>query len=199
MLAQASALQSDSSSLGTLINERAVQDLPLNGRNFFRLAQLSMGANEDGDNALQSGNRPDDRRSSTAVAVNGQHGYNNNFMIDGLDDNERYIGTIVVKPAMDALAEFKLITNGYAAELGRTAGGVINLITKSGTEYIPWQPLRVLPQRKDGCQELLRRSRAPLPHLNRTSSAAVSAGQSRRAIPSFSAITKVSGCGKARP
>ena len=54
-------------------------------------------------------------------------------MIDGLDDNERYIGTIVVKPAMDALAEFKLITNGYAAELGRTAGGVINLITKSGT------------------------------------------------------------------
>jgi hypothetical protein len=132
--AQASALQADSSSLGTLINERAVQDLPLNGRNFIRLAQLSMGANEDGDNALQSGNRPDDRRSSTAVAVNGQHGYNNNFMIDGLDDNERYIGTIVVKPAMDALAEFKLITNGYAAELGRTAGGVINLITKSGTD-----------------------------------------------------------------
>jgi Carboxypeptidase regulatory-like domain/TonB dependent receptor-like, beta-barrel len=132
--AQATALQSDSSSLGTLINERAVQDLPLNGRNFIRLAQLSMGANEDGDNALQSGNRPDDRRSSTAVSVNGQHGYNNNFMIDGLDDNERYIGTIVVKPAMDALAEFKLITNGYAAELGRTAGGVINLITKSGTD-----------------------------------------------------------------
>ena len=132
--AQATALQSDSSSLGTLINERAVQDLPLNGRNFIRLAQLSMGTNEDGDNALQSGNRPDDRRSSTAVAVNGQHGYNNNFMIDGLDDNERYIGTIVVKPAMDALAEFKLVTNGYAAELGRTAGGVINLITKSGTD-----------------------------------------------------------------
>ncbi len=131
---QATALQSDSSSLGTLINERAVQDLPLNGRNFIRLAQLSMGANEDGDNALQSGNRPDDRRSSTAIAVNGQHGYNNNFMIDGLDDNERYIGTIVVKPAMDALAEFKLITNGYAAELGRTAGGVINLISKSGTD-----------------------------------------------------------------
>ena len=67
------------------------------------------------------------------MAVNGQHGYNNNFMIDGLDDNERYIGSIVVKPAMDALAEFKLITNGYAAELGRTAGRVINLITKSGS------------------------------------------------------------------
>jgi hypothetical protein len=132
--AQTPALQADSSSLGTLINAQAVQDLPLNGRNFMRLAQLSAGANEDGDNALQSGNRPDDRRSSTAVAVNGQHGYNNNFIIDGLDDNERYIGSIVVKPAMDALAEFKLVTNGYAAELGRTAGGVINLVTKSGTD-----------------------------------------------------------------
>jgi hypothetical protein len=53
----------------------------LNGRNFIRLAQLSAGVNEDADNSLQSGNRPDDRRNSTAVAVNGQHGYNNNFMI----------------------------------------------------------------------------------------------------------------------
>ena len=55
-------------------------------------------------------------------------------MIDGLDDNERYIGSVVVKPPIDALAEFKLSTNAYAAELGRTAGGVINLVTKSGTD-----------------------------------------------------------------
>ena len=121
--AQATALQSDSSSLGTLINERAVQDLPLNGRNFIRLAQLSMGANEDGDNALQSGNRPDDRRSSTAVAVNGQHGYNNNFMIDGLDDNERYIGTIVVKPTVSSplVPEHNAII-GNTVLYGATAG-----------------------------------------------------------------------------
>jgi hypothetical protein len=132
--AQTPALQADTSSVGTLINTQAVQDLPLNGRNFIRLAQLSAGVNEDGDNSLQSGNRPDDRRNSTAVAVNGQHGYNNNFMIDGLDDNERYIGSVVIKPAEDALAEFKLVTNAYAAELGRTAGGVINLVTKSGTD-----------------------------------------------------------------
>lgn len=134
--AQTTALQSDSSSIGTLINSQAVQDLPLNGRNFMKLAQLSAGANDDGDNALESGNRPDDRRVGSAVAVNGQHGYNNNFLIDGLDDNERYIGSIVVKPAMDALAEFKLSSNAYAAELGRTAGGVVNLVTKSGTDQL---------------------------------------------------------------
>ena len=196
--AQATALQSDSSSLGTLINERAVQDLPLNGRNFIRLAQLSMGANEDGDNALQSGNRPDDRRSSTAVAVNGQHGYNNNFMIDGLDDNERYIGSIVVKPAMDALAEFKLITNGYAAELGRTAGGVINLITKSGSSQFHGSLFEFFRNEKLDAKNFFA---GPVPHprSSRISSAAVSGAPSGDATPSSSAITKASGSGKASP
>jgi hypothetical protein len=131
--AQAPALQSDSSSLGSLVNERAVQDLPLNGRNFIRLAQLAAGANESVPNALSSGNRPDDRRRTSSVAVNGQRDFVNNFLIDGMDNNERSIGTVIVKPAMDALAEFKVQTNLYSAELGRTAGGVINLVTKSGT------------------------------------------------------------------
>jgi hypothetical protein len=131
--AQAPALQSDSAAVGSLINERAVQDLPLNGRNFIRLAQLAAGANESVPNALSSGNRPDDRRRSSTVAVNGQRDFVNNFLIDGMDNNERSIGTVIVKPAIDALAEFKVGTNLYSAELGRTAGGVINLITKSGT------------------------------------------------------------------
>jgi hypothetical protein len=133
---QAPALQSDSSSLGSLVNERAVQDLPLNGRNFIRLAQAAAGANESVPNALSSGNRPDDRRRTSSVAVNGQRDFVNNFLVDGMDNNERSIGTVVVKPAMDALAEFKVQTNLYSAELGRTAGGVINLVTKSGAnEY----------------------------------------------------------------
>ena len=59
--------------------------------------------------------------------------YSNNFLIDGLDDNERYIGSIIIKPSVDALAEFKVTTNGYSAELSRTAGGVIVMLTKSGT------------------------------------------------------------------
>lgn len=127
------ALQSDSVTLGTLVNERGVQDLPLVDRNFIRLAQLAAGAHESVPNALSSGNRPDDRRRTSAVAVNGQRDYVNNFMIDGMDNNERSIGSVVVKPSMEALAEFRVMTNMYSAELGRTAGGVINLITKSGT------------------------------------------------------------------
>jgi Carboxypeptidase regulatory-like domain/TonB dependent receptor len=136
VVAQTAALQSDSSVLGTLVNERAVQDLPLNGRNFMRLAQLGAGANESAAQGLPSGNRPDDRRQSSSVSVNGQRDYSNNFLIDGLDNNERYVGTIVVKPAMDALVEFKVLTSSYSAEVGRTAGGVINLVTKSGTDNL---------------------------------------------------------------
>jgi outer membrane receptor protein involved in Fe transport len=132
--AQTPALQTDTSTLGTLFTPQSVQDLPLNGRNFMQLAQLSAGANTGAANALASGNRPDDRRATSAVTVNGQMSYSNNFLIDGIDDNERYIGTIIIKPSIDALAEFRVITNGYDAELGRTAGGVITMVTKSGTD-----------------------------------------------------------------
>jgi outer membrane receptor protein involved in Fe transport len=126
-------LQSDSSTLGSLINAQAVQDLPLNGRNFIRLAQLAAGANESVQNALSSGNRPDDRRRTSAISVNGQRDFVNNFLVDGMDNNERAIGTMILRPSMDALAEFRVQTNLYSAEVGRTAGGVVNLITKSGT------------------------------------------------------------------
>lgn len=131
--ARTPALQSDSSSIGTLLNERAVQDLPLNGRNFVRLATLGAGANEGTTNGLATGNRPDDRRRNSSFQVNGQSDNRNNFLIDGMDNNERFIGTIIVRPSIDALAEFKVQTNLYSAEIGRTAGGVINAVTKSGT------------------------------------------------------------------
>jgi hypothetical protein len=128
----APALQAESSSIGALVTSSAVENLPLNGRNFIRLAQLVPGANESVQNSMSSGNRPDDRRRTSSLSVNGMHDYANNFMIDGMDNNERAIGTMVLRPSMDALAEFRVQTNLYSAELGRTAGGVVNLITKSG-------------------------------------------------------------------
>lgn len=134
--ASSPALQTDSSSLSNLINTNAMQDLPLNGRNFVVLAQLTAGSAEGEPTGLPSGTRPDDRRLTSAVAVNAQPTSFNNFMIDGMDDNERFIGTVIVKPAVDALQEMKVQTSLYSAEFGRTAGGVINFVTKSGTnEY----------------------------------------------------------------
>jgi Carboxypeptidase regulatory-like domain len=134
--ASVSPLQTDSSTVGSLINLKEVQDLPVNGRNFIRLIQGLPGANEGLPNSLASGTRPDDRRQTSAISINGAADNQNNQLIDGMDNNERAIGTIGVKPSLDAIAEIKVQTSNYTAEAGRTAGGVVNIITKSGTNTL---------------------------------------------------------------
>jgi Carboxypeptidase regulatory-like domain len=94
---QPPALQADSSVLTSTVTEKAVQDLPLNGRNYINLAQITPGANEGPPNGLNSGARPDDRRQTSAISVNGQSDVINDELVDGLDNNERIIGTIGVR------------------------------------------------------------------------------------------------------
>jgi hypothetical protein len=127
-------LQTDSATVSSTVTAKAVQDLPLNGRNFVQLVQLVPGANEGPGTGLSSGGRPDDRRTDPAgLSVNGQDDTLNNWVIDGVDDNERIIGTIGVKPNVEGIQEVTVQTNSYTAEAGRTAGGVINIVTRSGT------------------------------------------------------------------
>src|SRR5579863_1769387 len=127
-------LQADSATVSSNVTAMAVQDLPLNGRNFVQLVQLVPGANEGPGNGLSSGGRPDDRRTNAAgFSVNGQDDTLNNWVVDGIDDNERIIGSIGVKPSVEGIQEITVQTNSYAPEAGRTAGGVINVVTRSGT------------------------------------------------------------------
>ena len=129
--ADATPLQTDSSTIGVTI--QAVADLPVNGRNFVTLVQFAPGATPSVQSSLGGGNRPDDRRQTSTVSSNGQTDSANNFLLDGMDNNERAIGTIIVKPSIDALQEIKVDSNLYSAEVGRAGGAVINLTTKSGT------------------------------------------------------------------
>jgi hypothetical protein len=129
--AEAAALQTDSSTVGALVSNPA--NLPTNGRNFVTLVQLAPGATESVQSSLGGGGRPDDRRQTSTVSANGQTDSANNFLLDGMDNNERAIATVIVKPSIDALQEVKVDTNLYSAQLGRAGGAVINLITKSGT------------------------------------------------------------------
>jgi Carboxypeptidase regulatory-like domain len=126
-------LQADSATVSSTVTAKAVQDLPLNGRNFVQLVQLVPGANEGPGNGLTSGGRPDDRRQTASFSVNGQDDTLNNFTIDGIDDNERIIGTIGVRPIVEAIDEITVQTNNYTAEAGRTAGGVVSIVTRAGT------------------------------------------------------------------
>ncbi len=126
-------LQADSATVSSTVTAQAVQDLPLNGRNFVQLVQIVPGANEGPGNGLTSGGRPDDRRQTSSFSVNGQDDTLNNFTIDGIDDNERIIGSTGVKPIVEAIQEITVQTNNYTAEAGRTAGGVVSIITRQGS------------------------------------------------------------------
>jgi hypothetical protein len=129
-------LQADNATVSSTVTAKSVQDLPLNGRNFVQMVDLVPGANEGQGNSLSSGGRPDDRRTNAAgLSVNGQDEVLNNWVVDGVDDNERVIGTIGIKPNVEGIQEITVQTNSYAAEAGRTAGGVVNIVTNSGTNH----------------------------------------------------------------
>jgi hypothetical protein len=131
---QPSALQTDSTNVGSSIEAKAISDIPLNGRNVFGLIQVAPGANAGSPSSLTSGNRPDDRRQSSSISANEQYELLNNQLIDGLDNNERYKGLILLRPSVEAIQQVRVDTNTYTAEVGRTAGAAVTILTKSGTD-----------------------------------------------------------------
>jgi hypothetical protein len=127
-------LQTETSTVANTVPEQHVENLPLNTRNLTNLVTFVPGANEGASvDSLSSGQRPDDRRQTSSFSVNGQDVELNNAQIDGTDNNERIIGTIGVKPSIDAIQEVTVETNNYTAESGRTPGGLVSVITKSGS------------------------------------------------------------------
>ena len=132
-------LEAESSSVGTVITQQSVNELPLNGRNFVQLATLSPGVNGVGESAsgtIMGGTRPDDRRPGSEIFSNGNREGDNNFLFDGVDNNERLTLSITLRPAVEAVREFKIQTNLYSADIGRNSGAVVDVITKSGTNQL---------------------------------------------------------------
>ena len=131
---QTPLLQADSVNVSTTITTESVQDLPTAQRNLTSLVILTPGANEGASvDGLSSGARPDDRRLTSSYSINGADTQLNNNQIDGTDNNERIIGTIGVKPLLDSIEEVTVQTNDFTPETGRSAGGVISVLTKRGT------------------------------------------------------------------
>ena len=124
--AAAPLLQTTESSAGTVIENRQIVDLPLNGRDYLQLAVISAGT------VVSRGQ---------GISIGGQRGTEINFMIDGVDNNNQSIASQgaqkeTVKPSVDAVAEFKVITNGFSAEYGKSSSGIVSLAIKSGTNEI---------------------------------------------------------------
>ncbi len=138
--AAAPLLQAENGSIGQTIQGQQVNDLPLNGRNWASLAQLSAGVNTGNANY---GAAP----GSAYFSINGNLVWQNDFRLNGIDDNvEAYGGYGAnVTPPPDAIQEFKLQAGNYNAEFGHSTGGVINAVVKSGTNRIHgdlWEYLR---------------------------------------------------------
>jgi hypothetical protein len=132
-------LENQSSVLGSVIDEKQVQDLPLNGRNFVQLATLSPGVSGAGSGmrgTIMSGTRPDDLRPGTELFVNGNRESSNNYLYDGIDNNTRLTLVIVMRPNVEAIKEFKVQTNLFSAEQGRNPGAQVNVVTRSGGNTI---------------------------------------------------------------
>src|SRR5579884_496724 len=132
-------LEAQSSSLGTVVNTQLTEELPLNGRNFVQLATLSPGVSGTGysvSGTIMSGTRPDDRRPGTEIFSNGNREGSNDFLYDGIDDNDRLTLSIVLRPAVEAIREFKVQTNLFSADQGRNSGAVVDVVTKSGTNSL---------------------------------------------------------------
>ena len=129
-------IDSDTSSIGQVIETKAIEDLPLNGRNFVQLATLGPGVVGVGFGAkgtIMSGTRPDDLRPGSELFSNGNRENSNNFLMDGIDNNERLTLSITLRPSVEAVREFKIQTNMFAADQGRNSGATVNVITKSGS------------------------------------------------------------------
>ena len=90
------------------VNTKAIVELPLNGRNLVQLVYLAPGVTGGAPGSIVQGNRPDDRRLISSFSVNGQTDTMNNNLIDGMDNNERIIGTIGVRPSIDAVQELNV-------------------------------------------------------------------------------------------
>ncbi len=126
--AEGAFLQTDTATLGQVIGERPVVDLPLNGRNFLQLASLSAGVVPSTSTSSQSARLG---RSSLTTHVAGSRGSANSFLIDGIEARGARLGEITVLPSPDTIKEFKIQRNYYSAEYGDNPG-VISLSTKSG-------------------------------------------------------------------
>ncbi len=142
-------VDTSTSSAGEVIEGRQVVDLPLNGRNFSSLALMTPGVsrgayanNAGGIGPGGSGLNPAAETwrnydsGGGALAVNGLRPQANNYLIDGIDNNESLVNTIVIFPAIEDILEFKTTTNVAPAEFGRAGGAVVQVATKSGTNQI---------------------------------------------------------------
>ena len=127
-----STIVTENATVGTVIENKRITDLPLNGRNYLQLVSLAPNVSAGFSVQGQATARQGGIRAATTISVAGQRTNFNHYTLDGVENTDPNFNTIVVLPSVDALQEFKVQTGVYPAEFGRETTQ-INVLTKSGT------------------------------------------------------------------
>jgi hypothetical protein len=132
VVADTPVIQTQNASIGTVIENRSIVELPLNGRNYLQLASLIPGATTNGPASAQGQQRMGGQRNSFSLNVSGQRIHYNHYSLDGVENTDLNFNSYMLLPSVDALEEFKVESGIFGAEFGR-AVAQINASTKSGT------------------------------------------------------------------
>ena len=137
-------LDTTDATLGNTLSTNEIENIPLNGRNFSSLTIYQPGA-VDTDPTGMTGNNAIERNTynNGTVTVNGNRAQENNYTIEGADNNEPQNNLIGYNPAPDAIAEVRVVSANANATYGNANGGAIVTILKSGTNQLPWFRLRL--------------------------------------------------------
>ncbi len=147
-------INTTSSEVGGVVDVTRIESLPLNGRQFANLALTIPG--------VGLGFHSDPTKSSQfSPQIGGGNGRNVNYQIDGGDNNDDTVGGLLQLFPLEAIQEFNFITQRYKAEYGRSNGGVMNIVTKSGTNNFARQRLPELPRQEHECRDLHREAQQP--------------------------------------
>src|SRR5579863_3163681 len=127
---EAPLVDTTTTQLGAVVNNRSINELPLNARDTYQFLQLQPGVQSQ---LGSSGSTFYGSDAAGSVSVNGGRGRANNFSVNGGDANDQFVNAAAVQPTPDSIEEFRVITNTFDAEYGRNSGAVVNVVTKSGT------------------------------------------------------------------
>ncbi len=128
--AEAGLIQTDSAALSTVIQNREIRNLPLDGRNFYQLTLLVPGSAPAAQGSAGSD------RGDFAFNINGAREDANNYLLDGVYNGDPKLNGFAVTPPVDAVREHEVLTNSYDASFGRNVGGQVNVVLQSGTNRL---------------------------------------------------------------
>src|SRR5204862_3693102 len=135
VVADTPVIQTETASIGTVIENRSIVELPLNGRNYLQLAPLIPGATTNGPSSSQGKQRMGGQRNSFALNVAGQRIHFNHYSLDGVENTDLNFNSYMLLPSVDALEEFSVVSGLFDAEYGRAIAQV-NVSTKSGSNQV---------------------------------------------------------------